>query len=279
MRLQDSPGEWASGLGLYRSKFVGTHWMLLVLSDLGLGKANRWIETACNRWMERHSKDDGGFGFERAKESHLCITGNMLRALVKFGYADHPRVRSGFGWLVENQKMNGGWNCWGKDGVLDGWEGMSAFAVYPRAMWKRKMNEAVAKGAEFYLKHEVTNQGQKYEPWYRLHYPVHYFYDVLVGLDFMTALGYGSDSRLQQAVRNLIAKRAGDGRWNLDAVHPDVEGSIRRYYREHPAEAPKPFALEKAGNPSKMITLRALVVLKRLDSQRSRGPWRVVPSS
>ena len=69
--------------------------------------------------------------------------GNTARALVKFGYEDDPKVRSAFQWLVKNQKPNGGWDCFGRDGVIDGWEGMSAFAAYPRGKWTRGMKEAV----------------------------------------------------------------------------------------------------------------------------------------
>ena len=62
----------------------------------------------------------------------------------------------------------------------------------------------------------------------------------------------------------LKEKMGPDGRWNLDSVHPDVEGGMADWYSKHHNQAPTPFALEKAGRPSKMITFRALEVLKRL---------------
>jgi hypothetical protein len=94
---------------------------------------------------------------------------------------------------------------------------------------------------------------------------VHYYYDLLVGLDFMTALGYGGDKRLAHALGVLREKRAADGTWSLEAVHPDVEGGVGDWYKAHPRQAPTPFALEEVGRPSKMITLRALTVLKRVE--------------
>ena len=130
------------------------------------------------------------------------------------------------------------------------------------------MKGAVEKGAEFYLKKSMDQQGARYEPWYRFHYPVHYFYDILVGLDFMTTLGYGGDKRLAHAIELMNAKKVtapgGGDAWNLDSVHPDVEGGTAEWYVKHPNQAPTPFALEKAGRPSKMMTLRALTVLKRV---------------
>jgi len=85
-----------------------------------------------------------------------------------------------------------------------------------------------------------------------------------VGLDFMTALGQTDDPRLQHALAFLEKKRRADGRWNLDAVHPDVEGGIAEWFAKHPKQAPTRFALEKPGAPSKMITLKAMLVLKRI---------------
>jgi len=127
------------------------------------------------------------------------------------------------------------------------------------------MTNAVEKGAEFYLERELHKQGDHYEPWYRFHYPVHYYYDLLVGLDFMTALGYGSDKRLGHVIKVLKDKRRrADGRWVLDAVHPDVEGGMADFFKKHPKQAPTPFALENVEEPSKMITLKALTVLERL---------------
>ena len=169
-----------------------------------------------------------------------------------------------FEWFVKTQAKLGGWSCFGSGRNLDSWEAMSAFAVYPREKWTKGMEEAVEKAAEFFLERELHVQGDHYEPWYRFHYPVHYYYDLLVGLEFMTALGYGRDKRLRHAIDVMKKKERKDGRWNLDAVHPDAEGGVGEFYAKHPRQAPTPFALEKVGEPSKMITLRAMIVMKRL---------------
>jgi len=258
---QREGGWWVEERSLYGPKYTATNWMLLILSDLGLEREDPRIRKACELWINRFSKSDGGFGTDTMKKSELCLVGNTAAALVRFGYAEHPKVRNAFQWLVKNQKENGGWHCWGKNGVIDAWEGMSAFAVYPRAKWNQSMKRAVERGAEFYLERKLHKQGARYGPWYRFHYPIHYYYDILVGLDFMTALGYGDDKRLEDALSLLNEKQRPDGRWNLDAVHPDPEGP--RYTRRG-----IPFALERPGEPSKMITLRAMTVLKRLRDTR-----------
>ncbi len=261
---QQKGGWWVSDQSLYRPKYLSTNWMLLILSDLGLTKDEPRIERACELWIERFAKDDGGFGMDGTSKGHLCIVGNTARALVKFGYADHPKVKSAFEWLVVNAAKLGGWSCFESGRNLDSWEGMSAFAAYPKQKWTKSMKRVVELAAEFYLERELYKQGDRYEPWYRFHYPLHYYYDLLVGLDFMTALGYGDDPRMSYALSHLAKKRRQDGRWNLDAVHPDVEGGMAEWYQKNPKKVPTPFALEKVGEPSKMITLKALLVLDRL---------------
>ena len=250
---------------LYRPKYISTNWMLLTLSDLGVTKSNPQIAKGCSLWMETYSRADGGFDTPGAEQSEHCLTGNTTRALIKFGYVNEPRVRSALDLLVRTQKENGGWHCWGKNGTIDAWEGMSAFAAYPRQKWTRGMKAAVERGAEFYLERKLYRQGARWDPWFRFHFPYHYYYDLLVGLEFMTALGYGGDKRMRLAASHLKKKRRKDGRWNLDAVHPDYEsgGKWPRWWKKYESRF-RPFSLEQADGPSKMITLRALTVLKRL---------------
>jgi hypothetical protein len=109
-------GWWVSDESLYRPKYTATNWMLLVLADLGLNRDDPRIERASELWIKRYSKPDGGFGNERMKKGELCIVGNTARALIEFGYEDHPRVRSALDWLAREQKEDGGWHCWARGG-------------------------------------------------------------------------------------------------------------------------------------------------------------------
>jgi hypothetical protein len=261
-------GFWYHEKSLFNPAYLATFWMLLILSDLGLTKEEPKVAKASELWMERNATKDGGFSESGKAGGHLCITGNSARALVKFGYVDNLKVTRAFEWIVKNQAEKGGWSCWnfGKKRTgrtLDSWEPLSAFAVYPRQKWTRNMKQSVEKGTEFFLERELHNLGDRYPPWYRFHYPIHYYYDLLVGLDFMTALGYTSDKRLDYAISLLKKKQRSDGRWNLDSVNPDPESPQGRWNKEHPKQASNQFALEKPKEPSKMITLTALKILRR----------------
>ena len=271
---RDPAGWWARESSLYHPKYLSTNWNLLALSDLGATRAIPAVRRSCELWMARSPLKGGGVGGHSNGNGHHCYTGNMARALIRFGYGDDPRVRKALDWLVHTAHPKGGWTCWSfgehpsPSRTLDSWEGLSAFAEYPRSKWSRAMADCVERAAEFYLERELHQQGARYEPWYRFHWPVHYYYDLLVGLDVLTRLGYGDDPRLQFALDHLKKKRRPDGRWNLDAVHPDVEGAGARWYAEHPRDRPVPLAFETPGRPSRMITLRALTVLSRLDGDR-----------
>ncbi len=235
-------------------------WKGMVLSDLGLTAANPRIRRFAELVFEYklHLSSEVNLFTEE-----VCIVGNVARMLTRFGYGDDHRVRKLYDWMLEDQREDGGWNCTaGAPGTLDCWEALAAFAAVPKARRTAAMERAISRGAEFYLERKLFEEGRRYAPWFRFHYPTHYFYDVLVGLDVLTELGYGGDRRLAPALGILREKERGDGTWLLDRVHPDV-GSRRARTAANREE--KPLALERAGEPSKWITLTALRVLKRVD--------------
>ena len=268
---RDPAGWWARDRSLYRPKYVSTNWNLLALSDLGATKAIPEVRASCELWMERSPLTGGGVGGFSGGNGHHCYTGNLARALIRFGYAGDPRVRKALDWLVGTSHPKGGWSCFSfskgpsSSRNLDSWEGLSAFAAYPRSRWTPAIRACAERAAEFFLERELHRQGARYAPWYRTHWPVHYYYDLLVGLDVLTELGYGDDPRLGFALEWLKARRRRDGRWALDAVHPDVGPRAEHWYAEHPKDRPTPLAFESPGRPSKMITLRALRVLSRVE--------------
>jgi hypothetical protein len=264
LAARDAGGWWENPQSLYRPKYLATNWRLLTLAELGVTREVPEIRASCELWMKKFATTEGGLGGNSVGTAHHCAAGNQARALIRMGYEEDPRVRRTMEWLVESAHPKGGWSCFSSGRNLDSWEGLSAFAVYPRTKWTAAMNRVVDAGVEFFLERELHRQGTKYAPWFRFHDPVHYYYDLLVGLEVVTALGVTDDPRLRFALSVLQKRRRSDGRWNLDAVHPDVEGSMAEWLRAHPKDRPTPLAFERVGRPSKMVTLRALRVLKRV---------------
>jgi hypothetical protein len=260
LNLQKPEGHWQSKRSLYRPKYTATNWMALILSDLGLTKDNQQIRKAADLFIEQWLAIPSATNIFN---DEVCIVGNTARMLTRFGYEDDPRVRKLFDRLVEDQKEDGGWHCFESfKGTLDCWEALAAFAALPKSKLTRKIKNAIERGAEFYLERRLFDDGEKkYLPWFRFHYPTHYYYDVLVGLDVITRLGYAGDRRLRAALEILRQKRREDGTWIIDKVHPDV--GVGAQYRLR--KKVSPFALEEAGKSSKWITLTALRVLKRVE--------------
>lgn len=260
LRRQRREGYWQSTESLYTPKYAATNWMCLILSDLGLTMKDKRVRKAADlffkQWLAVPSMTN-------IFNDEVCVVGNTARMLTRFGYEDDFRVKKLFDRLVEDQKDDGGWHCFeSSTGTLDCWEALAAFSALPKSKRTERIRNSIKKGAEFYLKRGLTHEGRKrYAPWFRFHYPNHYYYDILVGLDVITRLGYGNDRRLRSALNILTEKRQPDGTWLLDSVHPDLGPGAEYTLRKKAT----PFALEEPGKPSKWITLTALQVLKRVE--------------
>lgn len=256
-------GYWHNYVLLNRPKYVATLWKFLVLIDLGLTAKNTQVMKSCQLLSERYLK--------REEDFHLCTTSNITRAFISAGFDEDHRISRALDWIVSEQKEDGGWHCFGSPkGTLDCWEPLSVFAVLPRDRWNRGIKKSTERGAEFYLERKLYREGaRRYAPWFRLHYPIHYYYDMLVGLEALASLGYGTDPRMKYALELLLKRRKPDGRWVLDAIHPDLPADLPKdEYSSSPPYEPFPsipWGLEEVGKPSKMITLRALRVLKRVE--------------
>ena len=261
LSMQKPEGYWESRGDLYRPKYTTTNWMALVLSDLGMTKDDPRIAKTAELFFK--------FWLDDAKENifkdEVCVVGNTARFMTRFGYSDDRRVQKLFERLLEDQKQDGGWHCWDpQNGTLDCWEALAAFAALPESRRTREIKNSINRGAEFYLERKLFHEGEhRYRPWFRFHYPVHYYYDLLVGLDVITKLGYGGDKRLRPALKVLKDKRRADGTWLLDRVHPDPAGYA--WGKGNLKNKVKPFALEEQGKPSKWMTLTSLLVLKRAE--------------
>ncbi len=245
---------------LYRPKYIVTNWLAIVLADLGMTRSDPRIRRTAEMILDRWSKRGGDL---TGRSGEICVTGNAVRTLIRFGYLDHPVVQRSIGWIVRTQKPDGGWHCFpSRTGTLDGWEGLAALAEIPEESRSEAVRRSVERGAEFYLHHHLMDEGRvRYPPWSRIHYPNHYYYDVLVGLRILVRLGYGKDPRIARAIRWLRTKRGRDGTWALDAAHPDLDAAHGGYVFQG---LRFPMLLEPLNVPSRWPTVEALSVLARV---------------
>jgi|HubBroStandDraft_1064217.scaffolds.fasta_scaffold03396_5 hypothetical protein len=260
-------GHWVtpgtSGRELYRPKYVATNWLAIVLADLGMTRSDPRIRRTAEMILDRWSPRGGDLS---GKTGEICVTGNAVRTLIRFGYLEHPVVQRSIAWILRAQKTDGGWHCFpSRTSTLDGWEGLAALAEIPEEARGESIQKSIERGAEFYLRHHLMEEGRtRYPPWFRIHYPNHYYYDILVGLRILARLGYGDDRRIAPAIRWLRTKRRADGTWALDGAHPDLDPALAGYSLRGLGF---PMLLEPVTLPSRWATVEALSVLARIEAR------------
>ncbi len=272
LATQTSKGIWSPKETCYRPKWTSAVWPLALLGEMEAPPDPR-ISSECERFLELHQTETGAFAcpskIEESKRwDEPCLTGNMIRTLIKFGYSNDKRVRKAVDWLPKDQMEDGGWNCDYPEkkvkhsSFMSTVEPLWAYSEIPRQKWTRKMKRSIDDGAEFLLMHHVyksdNHHWQETYPFFtKLHFPMYYFYDILHALRVLTKLGFGDDERITSAVQLLMSKRRPDGAWNL-------EGD---WYREGDYFYPSgkgrkaPVVIGEIGKPSKWITLNAYRVL------------------
>ena len=272
LSTQTSKGYWPPREDCYRPKWTAAVWPLALLGELAATPDPR-VKSECERFLDLHQVESGAFScpsklVKGKRWDEACLTGNMIRTLIKFGYSKDPRVQKAIDWMPTHQLEDGGWNCDYPEkkvkhsSFMSTIEPLWAYSEIPRQKWTRRMKRSVGKGAEFLLMHHVYKSDnhhwrETYPFFTKLHFPMYYFYDILHALRVLTKLGYADDQRIRSAVQLLQSKRRPDGNWNL-------EGD---WYREGDYFYPSgkgrkaPVTIEEIGKPSKWITLNCYRVL------------------
>jgi hypothetical protein len=191
--------------------------------------------------------ENGGFSLVKTRPSGIfpCTTGEHLPFLVYFGFADDPRVRKAFEFLIESMSAKDALRCgryqhqdcyWGAIAALNG------LKVLPRDMHTSESKEVIERLSQLLLGAPYDFEGE-HKRWFTFGVPR--AWDLLSALSALAAHGYGRETRFLALLELVLDKQNEEGRW--------LCGSVSRTY-----------PLEKRNRPSKWVTLDVLRLLKTL---------------
>lgn len=239
-----------------------TFWILPVLADFAFTVADKRIARACE-YVLSTQLPSGAFGWDPPMKPGDCHTAIIIESLAKLGLLGDRRLERGYEWLVERQRLDGGFWC--KDtGRIGGPRenepscamatmfALGAFAQNPEL----RDAEVVTKGIDFLLECWEKRGATKYAGhdsqigtgWEKLKYPFT-DYKILKFLDVLSQFEYAK-RRLQKSemVKLLLSKVDDAGLFTPESIH----------------EVWADFDFGQKNAPSRWITLLALRIAKRI---------------
>lgn len=279
LAAQDPAGWWEKPGHGYGPKYRGTTWSLIFLDQLGADPAEPRVRAACAYVLAHSQAATGGFGCSAASVETRppapgtvihCINGNLLRALIGFGWLDDERVGRAIAWEATaitgegephwNSATPGpGFRCGANEKEPCAWgatKALLALARIPPEQRSPAVDRAIAASVDFLLSQDPAvadypmgwGNTKPNGSWFRLGFPSGYVTDVLQVLEALVEAGAGGDPRLAPAVEWLLGQQDDQGRW------------ANRY-----AYTGKMWIdIDRPGAPSRWVTLRACRVLRAI---------------
>lgn len=276
LAAQDPRGYWVKPGPGYGPKYMGTVWQVIFLDQMGADSSDARIRAACDYVLTVCPTSSGGFGCSASSEEKApppsavihCLHGNLLRALIGFGRQEDPRVQRAIDWqaraitgegfdrFYKSSTSGPGFCCAANNGKPCAWGAVKAMLALARVPEERRstaVRRAIEQGSDFLLSCDPataaypTAHGEKpSRSWFKLGFPLGYVTDLLQILEALCEHGMARDPRLQRAVQWLLEQQDSDGRWR------------NRYTYNGKTWVD----LERLGEPSKWVTLRACRVIK-----------------
>ncbi len=274
---QHPDGYWVKPGHGYSPKYTSTVWSIIILDQLGADGGDLRIRAGCEYLLSHTATTSGGFGFSasgvrRPSPSSVvhCLNGNLLRALIGFGWLDDSRVQQAIDWQArsisgedfdryyKSGTTGPGFACFINGALPCAWGAVKALRGLARIPEDRRdssVRAAIELGVEFLLSCDPATaayptSSKVSENWFKLGFPSGYAADVLQVCEVLAELGYAKDPRLAQTVDWLLSKQDEAGRWRNQYAYNHKQWSD----------------IEQQGLPSKWVTLRACSVLKQVFS-------------
>jgi hypothetical protein len=277
LAAQEPAGYWQKPGPGYATKYRGTVWQLIFLDQLGADPQDERVARACEYVLSHAQAENGGFGASgvagagpppSSRVIH-CLNGNLLRALIGFGWLDDRRVIRAVEWQataitgkgVTTWSASGtcgpGFACAANEKLPCAWGAVKALGGLARVPVERRsleVSRAIEAGADLLLSRDPVvadypaGRGDKRpsDSWFKLGFPSGYVADVLQNLEVLAELGYARDPRLANALDWVLAKQDERGRWTNENAYAGMTW----------------VKIERQGQASKWVTLRACRFLR-----------------
>ena len=275
LAAQQPEGYWVTPGPGYSPKYRATVWQVIFLDQLGAHASDAHVRAACEYVLSHTQAANGGFGAsgqEHAAEPSNsavihCLNGNLLRALLGFGFADDARVQRAIEWQARaitgdqfseyysSGTSGPGFQCASNYGAACAWGAVKALRApvrVPASLKTAQVKKAMQIGSDFLLGHDPAiadypaGKGKISANWFKLGFPSGYASDVLQNLETLAELGHARDKRLRPAIDWLLSKQDAAGRWKNQNSYAGRGWT----------------SIEPQGAISKWVTLRACRVLK-----------------
>ena len=255
---RNSNGHW--GRKFYQPKWISSHYTLLDLRYLCIDPSNEICKETCIKIANEEKTADGGVNpAETIAQSDVCVNGMFLNYASYFQIPEE-KLKSVVDFILTQRLPDGGFNCmFNRSGAVHSsmhstislLEGIVEYLKNGYQYRIDDLLEAKSSSEEFLLMHHLfrsdrTDKIIKKE-FLNLTFPGRWKYNILRAMDYFQYSDVPWDDRMSDAMKVLENKQRKDGRWNLQAKHP---GQVH-------------FEMEKAGQPSRWNTLRALRVLRK----------------
>jgi hypothetical protein len=265
-------GYWVKPGPGYSPKYRSTLWQVIFLAQLGADGRDERIRRAIEHVFAHAQAPNNGFSINGHTSTTIhCLWGNIVRALLDLGYeTDERLIRAidalagsitgeGYEWYRKGGVQAPGFVCSANYGLPCAWGAVRALWALNRVPATRRIpvvEAAIEASANFLLSYDVARADYPHKErinssWFKFGYPLGYVADVLLNLEALTEAGYGNNPRLSGAIDLLLSKRDDQGRWKMEYSYNGKMWAD----------------VEKKGQPSKWITLRALRALKSRDDK------------
>jgi hypothetical protein len=215
------------------AKWLGAHWVLSLLADLGYPPGDESLIPLREQvygWLFGQKHESSIRAIHGRVRRCASQEGNALYALLTLGLADE-RCDELARRLVMWQWPDGGWNCDKKpdainSSFMESLIPLRALSLYARLTGDETSRQVATEAAEIFLKRALFKRqhdgGVIYGDFLKLHYPCYWHYDILFALKVMAEAGFVCDERCREALELLESKRLPDGGFPAEGKYYQV---------------------------------------------------------